>query len=369
MAATTTPRTPLPTGPGGIPGEIWNLPALPPPPGQTSNFVNPDSRDTELIIMNAVFLSATIVAVAMRFVTRRSAKDVVRWDGVMCVIATLASAAHSGLMISNLDIGYGKHLWDIRAVTLTRSKALRLNQLSALYIIAICFAKLSVLLLYFRFFHVVDFTRHLIYFGIFFTIFSSAAFMGHEIAQAVLCMGLSALTNSFCQAVNKVVVIQAVVNVLLDFYILVIPLQQVYKLNMEFQRKLGVAAIFGVGLVACIVSVVRMGWSIRNLNESDHFWAAVLTSEMTIVEINTVIIAPCLIYAPAFVKRSKSGLSSLRTRLVSSGQRTPPKSPLSTMHSERMHEEMRKPEVIPLQFVTTAEGYSEPTRPSSVHSR
>lgn len=77
----TTPAKALPTGPGGMPGYIWNLPAMPPPEGQASNFVNPESRDMELIVMNAVFLSATVVAVAVRFVARRTAKDVVGWDG------------------------------------------------------------------------------------------------------------------------------------------------------------------------------------------------------------------------------------------------------------------------------------------------
>jgi hypothetical protein len=105
------------------------------------------------------------------------------------------------------------------------------------------------LLLYLRFFNVVEFTRRLIYFGIFLTLFTSAAFMGNEIGQAVLCMGVSAVTVDFCKAVNKVVVVQAAVNVIIDFYILLIPLQQVYKLNMDFQRKLGVSAVFGVGLV------------------------------------------------------------------------------------------------------------------------
>ena len=363
----TTPDAAVPTGPGGMPGYIWNLPAMPPPEGQASNFVDPESRDMELIVMNAVFLSATVLAVAVRFIARRTAKDVVGWDGVMCILATMASAAHSGLMISGLDIGYGKHLWDIRAVTLTHSRLLQLNQLSTLYIVGICFAKLSVLLLYLRFFNVVEFTRHLIYFGIFLTLLSSAAFMGHEIAQAVLCMGVSAVTNQFCKAVNKVVTIQAAVNVFIDFYILVIPLQQVWKLSMNFQRKLGVCAVFGVGLVACIVSVVRMGWSIRNLNESDHFWAAVLTSEMTIVEMNTVIIAPCLVFAPAFVKRSRSGVSSLRTRLVSSGQRTSSKDSLSDVYHDKTYDNTPKPQIVPLQFVTTSKDYIEPAKPAATY--
>ena len=54
---------------------------MPPPEGQKSNFENPETRDTELIVMNAVFLSCTVVAVAVRFIARRSSKDVVGWDG------------------------------------------------------------------------------------------------------------------------------------------------------------------------------------------------------------------------------------------------------------------------------------------------
>jgi hypothetical protein len=79
--AMTTPAAALPTGPGGMPGYIWNLPALPPPEGQQPNFENPESRNTELIIMNAVFLSATVAAVTVRFIARRTSKDIVGWDG------------------------------------------------------------------------------------------------------------------------------------------------------------------------------------------------------------------------------------------------------------------------------------------------
>ncbi|USP75531.1 hypothetical protein yc1106_02805 [Curvularia clavata] len=201
-----------------------------------------------------------------------------------------------------LNIGYGRHLWDIRAVTLTHSRVLRFSQLSTLYIIGICFAKLSVLLMYLRFFEVVDFTRHLIYFGIFLTLFTSAAFIGHGIAQTVVCINVSAVTNKFCQAVSKVVIAQASVNVAMEFYILMIPLQQVYKLNMDSQRKLGLAAVFGIGLVACIASALRLGWSVRNLHEPDILWAAALISEMSIVEMNTAIIAPCLCLCICYYK-------------------------------------------------------------------
>lgn len=121
--------------------------------------------------------------------------------------------------------------------------------MSLVYIVAIMFAKISVLLLYLRFFRIADLTRRLIWIGLALTLITSTAFIGTEITQAVHCMGISALTNEFCISVNKITLVQAVVNVVLDFYILIIPLQQVYKLRVDTRKKLGVAAVFGVGFM------------------------------------------------------------------------------------------------------------------------
>lgn len=62
-------------------------------------------------------------------------------------------------------------------------------------------------------------------------------------------MGLYALTNNFCLQTSKIVVIQASINVTLDFYIIAIPLQQVYQLKINSRKKLGVAAVFSVGFM------------------------------------------------------------------------------------------------------------------------
>jgi hypothetical protein len=104
----------------------------------------------------------------------------------------------------------------------------RINQLSTLYIVAVGFAKLSVLTLYLRFFAAMTTSRVLIWVGIVVTIASSFIFLGIEIFQATQCITLGNFaTASFCTKIPIVVVGQAAVNVLLDFYILAIPLQQV----------------------------------------------------------------------------------------------------------------------------------------------
>jgi hypothetical protein len=120
-----------------------------------------------------------------------------------------------------------------------------MNQISMSYCIAVCFAKLYVLVLYRRFFQVVTLTNILIWLGILVTL----VFMSFVIAQAVECLGLEGLSKTFCTDVDKVTSVQAGINVFLDFYILFIPLQQVYKLKVSSRRKLGVAAIFSLGFL------------------------------------------------------------------------------------------------------------------------
>ncbi|OAL43432.1 hypothetical protein IQ07DRAFT_650025 [Pyrenochaeta sp. DS3sAY3a] len=369
-------------GPNGIPAALWNMPALAPPPGQIPNFDHPINKDAELIAMNSVFLALMLLSVAIRFINSKDKKF--SWDKVMCLIAVMSSISYSATMLSSqsscsesntithrsgLQIGFGRHLWEIRAVTITRENVLRMIQISCLYIISVGFAKLSVLFLYLRFFKVIPTSRALIWFGIAFTIASSFTFLGIEIFQATQCITLERFaTASFCTKMSLVVVIQAGTNVFLDFYILVIPLQQVVKLNLTLRKKLGVVALFGIGFTACVVSVIRLAFTIIHMDEEDQFWFAVLTTEPSIVEINVVIIAPCLLFLPAFIKTSKSSLYSLRTRIRSRSRLT--SSIKSSLHDRdsfdkktivRIQVQVQQQESPELKFLTEADDHLVPT--------
>ncbi|KAF1953855.1 hypothetical protein CC80DRAFT_550778 [Byssothecium circinans] len=237
---------------------------------------------------------------------------------VLCIVAALGSIYYTGIRLASLNIGYGKHLWEIRAVTITRAHLLRMNQLSTLYIVAVGFAKLSVLLLYLRFFQIMMLSRRLIWLGMALTIASPLSFLNIEIVQTTQCVRLDSFNSpSFCTQMPNVVVAQAAKNVFLDFYILVIPLQQVLRLQLETRKKLGIAALFGIGSSACVVSAVRLAFTVMHMHEPDQFWSAILTSELSIVEMNVLIIAPYLLFFPACISTTRPGLSSLRSRLLS----------------------------------------------------
>lgn len=46
------------------------IPAMSPPPGQTSNFVDPEYQGTKFIVVNAVFLPLAVIALVVRTWTR-----------------------------------------------------------------------------------------------------------------------------------------------------------------------------------------------------------------------------------------------------------------------------------------------------------
>lgn len=110
------------------------------------------------------------------------------------------------------------------------------------------------------------------------------------------------------------------------------------------------------------------------MHEPDVFWGAILTSEMSIIEINTMIIAPCLVFLPAFIKCSRSNLSSLRTRFTSSGGRSPSKSAMSkeslpqSDHGRQSYIEIRKRHSIELAYVPEIDGHIGPQKPAAVYT-
>ena len=59
---------------------LEDIPALPPPPGVVSNFVNPPTLGPTLIAINAVFLPLTMIAVTIRIYVKGHIIRAIGWD-------------------------------------------------------------------------------------------------------------------------------------------------------------------------------------------------------------------------------------------------------------------------------------------------
>jgi hypothetical protein len=196
-------------------------------------------------------------------------------------LAAVASIAHSAVLLDNIQLGYGRHLWDVRVITLLDiNNVRRLNATSIIYPIVIYLVKMSILLLYLRVFGVNRNVRIASYIGmVFFTLFY-IAYLGLQIGLMLECTSI-APTSSLCPNLYPLNIFQGALNVCSDLYVFFIPIPRILDLQTTKRQKVGLLFIFLAGLVACLVSIARLIITAITLNLPDKLWNAALSSELT----------------------------------------------------------------------------------------
>ncbi|KAI0530071.1 hypothetical protein GGR58DRAFT_494706 [Xylaria digitata] len=97
-------------------------------------------------------------------------------------------------------------------------------------------------------------------------------------------------------------IITGVINVISDITILVTPIAVIWGLQMPFKRKIGAAAVFGVGVLATATSVVRLYYSTQLTLTNDVWRAIIPVTSWALGEFATVILVACFPYFPRLYK-------------------------------------------------------------------
>ncbi len=71
--------------------DFSNIPAAAPPPGMVSNFSDPKTLSTSLIVLNAIFLSIMLIVVGARLYSRAFLSRAIGWDDCKCRWMLLSS--------------------------------------------------------------------------------------------------------------------------------------------------------------------------------------------------------------------------------------------------------------------------------------
>lgn len=226
------------------------IPSAPPPKGIRPNFVNPPTLETEIIAVTVVSSALALGLVYIRVYSTLRITRSAWYDDTACVCAIVFSLAFGGLLISTKD--KAKHGWDLPIISLSSTYLKIIIAETMLRSLGILFSKLSILLLLLRLFASVQRSRYSIYIAIVWTSLISGLSI---VIAAALCSPRSG--ESFgdrhvqrrCARQSTWAVVQGSMNVLLDFFILYIPLPVVWNLQMGSRRKWGVLAIFMTGLM------------------------------------------------------------------------------------------------------------------------
>ncbi|KAJ9149249.1 Pth11-like integral membrane protein [Pleurostoma richardsiae] len=240
-----------------------------PPPAGLDLSENTASQDKGAVI--SMFILAAIF-VALRFAARIVQRSTPHWDDWVIVLALVFVGGTSGMGIAGGVYGAGRHVWAITLADLEEVFKI-LFAYTFLYAASCATTKISILLFYQRIFTTQDkFFRMLVAFGYFLS-FSYPVVIW--VTMGTACKPVSHFWTQFggtagtCIDTNKFFLALGIVNMITDFYILLIPIPQILKLQMSTKKKLGVTGIMMLGSFVCSASAVRIYYLTRLIDSID----------------------------------------------------------------------------------------------------
>ncbi|CAG8952740.1 hypothetical protein HYFRA_00008984 [Hymenoscyphus fraxineus] len=309
-----------------------NIPALPPPKGVTSNFVNPESRATEARAAIYLCLSLMVISVLLRVYARLR---VSRSFGADDFVGDPLGPHEWNVPVSKITVRF------LRTVLITL----------CLYAVAAIFVKTTILILYFRIFHPSKIAVLMIWAGI---VLILGFYISSVVAFAVMCAPhegdggwISLRSHIRCgQPSLKLSAAQGIFSTASDLYVLCIPIKLVWGLQLPFRRKLGVSAIFLTGLLACVCSTIGAVYRIQELDNPDFMWSTVPVYVLAAAELNSGIICSCMpvffvLFKGLSTKFRIPSLKYFRTKRRRSDNKEAP----SAQHSDEILFENEMPQV------------------------
>ncbi|SCO54175.1 related to integral membrane protein PTH11 [Fusarium fujikuroi] len=306
-------------------------PALQPPPGIEANFHNPPNRNGLAWFVTTFCIAIATLCLLLRTYMRMwKPKEIQREEVLMFgAYAALCGTAYAGYAMIWAP-GYYVHQWHLHNADLVQPLYVRTSpfqnrpldpdqvltrHIQLILVYGCCYSavlpliKTAILLDWSRIF-VSDKRRSPFWWG-------CIVLGGLQCVWGVACIILLNMqciphraiwefyVPSKCYDLPSVMLGSATVQVVTDVAMVLLPQRTIWALQMNWQRKLGMSVIFGVGLIACIAACFRLSHTVTFSREADRmyyigsllFWAwAEMTAGFFILSV------PCL---PKFVKESR----------------------------------------------------------------
>ncbi|KUJ12789.1 uncharacterized protein LY89DRAFT_558860, partial [Mollisia scopiformis] len=262
------------------------------------------SRAWGVAIVGLVCGPLALIAIALRCYSRYSITRSLGWDDWLAVVTGLVLIPLIVLDCYNGIVnGYGRHYWDVDPLRVV--ELLKIFYVAEiLYIVVITLVKASILALYFRVFLSNNFR---IAAGI---VLVLVVFSGLGVIAAIVfqCSPVDlawdrTIVGGRCINVNELAYAAGAISVALDIIILVLPLPELYHLQMSKKKKLNVMFMFSLGTIACITSIVRLKYLVDFAKSTDPTWDNAIPVIWSFLEICVAIICACLPAIRAILSR------------------------------------------------------------------
>ncbi|CAI6334291.1 unnamed protein product [Periconia digitata] len=245
-----------------------------------------------------VTLPLMLVLLFLRLYTRIRITRKVGADDYLAIIAAVFNTANCGLLIWLIRELVQRHATgDLWGFTFSMSPKCRYVY-NCIYSASCIFVKCALLVHYLRIFKPSFRARLMIWIGIVVVIL---AYLGTGFSCLALCfMGKRMVGGSpgvkkqmTVGAIYDTTLAQGIMNVVTDFYCLIIPLHLVIRLRLPLGQKLRVALVFLVGLIPCIASIAGVVLRFEQ-RVTESVWESMPVLSLGIVELNIALSCNCL---------------------------------------------------------------------------
>ncbi|KAF2690493.1 hypothetical protein K458DRAFT_427220 [Lentithecium fluviatile CBS 122367] len=231
----------------------------------------PGARLGQMVAGMIITYMAAFAAVVLRIVSRRLVKVTLAFDDYAAVCAT----GFLVMKLYDIHLGLGRHLEDIHNYTTEEVNFNILRDLWAadfFYVFACGLAKLSILALFWRLFNCSKTSKLAI--QILFAL-SIMWFLSRLILTSIQCIPANAIwdfdiTPTSC--VDAALSFQATsgTHFAIDFFILLLPVVEIRKLQLPRKQRFQVAFMFMSGVLTCIACLIQVlnnyAYDFRNLD-------------------------------------------------------------------------------------------------------
>ncbi|KAF2703203.1 hypothetical protein K504DRAFT_474066 [Pleomassaria siparia CBS 279.74] len=279
-------------------------PVATPPPGIQSNFIDPPSLMSAVIVGTIVVQLSTLPFIFTRAFVNITTRTVLPED-ILSYLAYGAFIAQNTLIIINSTHGMARHTWDVSLATIVPGTRMY-NIIFICYTVSGGFAKACVFLQLKRIFTTV--LKGLVYWVIVGSLTVNAiAYTCFLFLYLFTCWPREKIWSPFlpgrCMDSNTLHTAIGGLNTFSDIEAFLVPIFAIWQMQMELRKKLEVLAVFAVGLFAVATGCVGMYYRVLVLTGPDVTWSLTQTAIVCMAELSVVIIVGCCPYISRVIRQ------------------------------------------------------------------
>lgn len=271
------------------------------------------SRQRAMIIVSTVSTGIGAIATILRTLGRRLVVRILGWDDWLMMVGMGLTIGYLFEILYGLRFGVGLRVENINPKYLNSILQIVLA-MEVTYVVIVVIIKLSILFFYLRLVSVEGFFRTSVKVTIYILVLSLVQSVIVTLTQCIPFRKIYDSTGTVpgsCINTTAYYYFLAVFNVIMDIWILVLPIRTIMRIKRPRKEKFVLYAVFGAGIFSCVSGMIRLYTVGKFTRSKDPFFDAVPINIWSFVEINAGIFCASV---PAMKPLFASGRHSIRTR-------------------------------------------------------